>query len=263
MTSQLTPPALFLVRLPVDRDALACAACDRGWTKGRRQSFDEGAALHHLLGETFGPAALQPFRLTAPPRRRTGSLYAYTSIEPAELIETAAMAAMPEVVAALAPASLETKPMPTVFAPGRRLGIDVHLRPTVRLLRDVAPPPDGGHGFRKGAEIDAFLAEALTHADRGAMEVLGRTREAVYRDWLAARLEGLAIVEEVRLAAFRRTLAARGGAGHEAPDVTLHGTIRIADPERFADGLRRGIGRHRAYGYGMLLLRPPAPARRA
>lgn len=263
MTSPSTPTALYLVRLPLDLDALARAAGARGWTGGRRQSFDEGAALHHLLGETFGPAALQPFRLTAPPRRRTGSLYAYTGVDPAELVETAALAAMPEVVAALSPASLEKKPMPTAFLPGRRVGIDVRLRPTVRLLRDVAAPPGGGHGFQKGAEIDAFLAEALTHEDRGAMEALGRTREAVYRDWLAARLQGVACVEDVRLAAFRRTLAARGGIGHEAPDVTLHGTIRIEDPERFADLLKRGVGRHRAYGFGMLLLRPPAPAREA
>ncbi|GJE57841.1 type I-E CRISPR-associated protein Cas6/Cse3/CasE [Methylobacterium thuringiense] len=259
----MTPPALHLVRLPVDRDALARAAGARGWTTGRRQNFDEGAALHHLLGETFGPAALQPFRLIAPPRRRTGSLYAYTGVDPAELVETAALAAMPEVVAALSPASLETKPMPTVFPAGRRVGIDVRLRPTVRLLRDVAPPPRGGHGFRRGAEIDAFLAEALKHEDRGAMEAAGRTREAVYRDWLASRLQGVACVEDVRLAAFRRTLAARGGTGQDALDVTLHGTIRVEDPERFATCLRRGLGRHRAYGYGMLLLRPPAPAREA
>lgn len=67
---------LHLVRLPVDLAALARAAGDRGWTRGRRTAFDEGAALHHLLGETCGPGVLQPFRLMVAPRARQGRLYA-------------------------------------------------------------------------------------------------------------------------------------------------------------------------------------------
>lgn len=254
---------LHLVRLPVDLNALARAAENRGWTGGRRLAFDEGAALHHLLTETFGPAALQPFRLTVAPRKASGGLYAYTSVDPAELAETAAMTAMPEVVAALAPGAMESKPMPTEWRAGRRIGIDVRLRPTVRLFKDIAPPADrnGGraHGFAKGAEIDAFLSEALTHEDRLRMAEAGRTREAVYRDWLAARLAGIATIEEARLASFRRSLAARGGRAHEAPDVVMHGTVRIEEPLRFAEILEKGVGRHRTYGFGMLLLRPPSP----
>ena len=42
-----------------------------------------------------------------------------------------------------------------------------------------------------------------------------------------------------------------------APDATIHGTLRVSDPDRFAEALRRGVGRHRTYGYGMVLLRPP------
>ena len=41
------------------------------------------------------------------------------------------------------------------------------------------------------------------------------------------------------------------------PDATLNGTLRINDPNEFRTKLRTGIGRHKAYGYGMLLLRPP------
>jgi CRISPR system Cascade subunit CasE len=48
---------------------------------------------------------------------------------------------------------------------------------------------------------------------------------------------------------------ARGGAVSEGPEATFHGTLEITDPVRFADLLARGVGRHRAYGYGMLLLR--------
>jgi len=32
----------------------------------------------------------------------------------------------------------------------------------------------------------------------------------------------------------------------------------VRDPTGFAALLARGVGRHRAFGFGMLLLRPPA-----
>jgi CRISPR system Cascade subunit CasE len=41
------------------------------------------------------------------------------------------------------------------------------------------------------------------------------------------------------------------------PEATFHGTFEIQDPTQFAAMLARGVGRHRAYGYGMVLLRAP------
>ena len=40
------------------------------------------------------------------------------------------------------------------------------------------------------------------------------------------------------------------------PDVTFRGTLQVTDPDRFHALLARGVGRHRAFGFGMLLLRP-------
>lgn len=253
---------LHLVRLPVDLAALARTAGDRGWTRGRSAAFDEGAALHHLLGETFGPAALQPFRLMVAPRAPLGTLYAYTEAVPAALRELAAATATPEVVTAVSPERLESKSMPADWSRGRRLGFDVRLRPTVRLASGIPAPEDrsGGriHGFRQGAEVDAFLAEALRHEGRDEMADQGRTREAVYRDWLGTRLGEGAALESARLTSFRRTVTLRGGKTREGPDIVVHGTIRIDDPDAFAALLRDGVGRHKAFGFGMLLLRPPA-----
>lgn len=257
---------LQMVRLPVDLGGLARIAGERGWTRGRRQHFDEGAALHHVLSETFGAAVLQPFRLTVAPRQRQGRVYAYTTHAPAELIETASMTATPEVVATLAPSALQAKAMPSEWRAGRRIGFDIRLRPTVRLSAAVHAPDDRSgrrdHGFTKGAEIDAYLAEALKHPHRNTMTSSGRTREHVYRDWLAQRFANAATVEDARLAGFRRSVAARGSKAQEAPDIVMQGTVSIGDAGRFAELLAKGIGRHRAYGYGMLLLRPPAASER-
>lgn len=254
---------LHLARLPVDLPALARAAGERGWSKGRRVAFDEGKALHHILGELFGPGMLQPFRLIVAPRAKSGTLWAYTEANADTLREIAAPVALSEAAEAALPLSrLDTKPMPDVATPGRRLGFDIRLRPVVRLASAIEAPSDreGGrrHGFKAGSEIDAFLAASLRDPDRNMMEAAGRSRESVYAEWLADRLAGAAEIESVRLAAYRRSLAAReNGHGPEGPDATLHGTLTVHDPEAFADRLRRGIGRHKAYGFGMLLLRPP------
>ena len=36
----------------------------------------------------------------------------------------------------------------------------------------------------------------------------------------------------------------------------MRGILTITDAAAFSNLLARGVGRHRAYGYGMLLLRP-------
>lgn len=254
--------SLHLIRLQIDLPGLARAAADRGWTKGPVQSFDEGAALHHMLGESFGPGVLQPFRLLVPPRSQRGNLYAYADRSAEDLAETVSQVALPEARQALALDTLEGKAMPSSWEVGKRLGFDLRARPTVRLASAIVAGDGEARekGFAKGAEVDAFLAQALRQSadvqDQGA----ATSRETVYASWLTARLSGSAEIEDVRLAKFRRTRAARTGRAQEGPDATLHGVLRIADPAKFAERLSRGIGRHRAYGYGMLLLRPTGAA---
>ena len=240
---------LHLIRAPIELRAFHRWAGERGLMSDR--TFDEGYALHKLLGECFGPGRLQPFRLLVPPRSSLASLYAYSPATAKELAEEAQAVALPEHLNVVSPAALEGKPMPEEWAPGRRLGFDLRTRPVRRIDRE---------GDRSGVvELDAFLHEARGLPE-GEMARRGRTREAVYRDWLAGQLERLggARLERCRLTAFRRTRPVRadGRRGPEGPDATLQGEIVTTDGAAFAKLLARGIGRHRAYGYGMLMLRP-------
>jgi CRISPR system Cascade subunit CasE len=116
--------------------------------------------------------------------------------------------------------------------------------------------------LRKGAEVDAFRLEAIRRFPSGwddsAAARAGVTRQSVYAEWLRERFGNAVAVEECRLVAVTRSRAMRGRTGcPEGPDAILRGTFAVAEEETFAGVLRNGVGRHRAYGYGMLLLRPP------
>jgi CRISPR system Cascade subunit CasE len=268
--------ALHLIRLPISLAALGRWAAERriGWIsrKGpggaeRDGGLDEGRALHHLLAETFGKGILQPFRLMPAPKGGGAFVYAYTGADGETLAETARACALPEVLGVLALDRLEAKAMPSAWQAGRRLGFEVRVRPVIRLAESLPGGSATATAFGKGAEVDAFLAEAMRRFPAGpeaeqSMLVLGRGREAVYGDWLAARLgEAVRPVAPFGLATFqRRPVQRQGRAALDGPDALLRGEVEIMDGHAFASLLAKGVGRHRAYGYGMLLIRPPGRA---
>ena len=216
-----------------------------------RQAFDEGYAMHCFLTGVFGELAPQPFRLILPRRRgsREGVFYGYGRADAEALREVAAQFADPLQCAALKVERLKSKPMPIAWRPGQRLGFEVLVRPTIRRSKRAARHP--------GTEWDAFLWEAIQH-EKGGMK---RSREDVYSDWLGEqfRRRGGAALEEAGLKSFQRTrvIRRRGSRPIEGPDAVMSGVLTVTDAEGFAKLLAGGIGRHRAYGYGMLLLRPP------
>jgi CRISPR system Cascade subunit CasE len=214
---------------------------------------DDGYAWHALLAAAFGKAlAPKPFRVLAR-RGRPPQLLAYSAADAPALKAQAADFADPKVVAALGLATLAGKPMPA-FAAGRRLGVSVRLRPIVRTDRDG--------DRRKSRELDVFVA-----ASRAAGPGQPLDRSAVYLDWTRARFAAAGTeVERLRLDGSDGISVVRRGARTEAgrpllpiagQAITVAGTIRVSDSERFASALARGLGRHRAFGYGMLLLSPP------
>ncbi len=250
---------IHLIRVQIDTNALARWAGERGWIGSRRGTgFDEGRALHHLLAETLGPGSVSPFRLLVPPRSTIGNLYAYSEMDADDLRITAEACAFPDHLRVLSLAKLESKPMPTAWRAGQSLGFDLRCRPVRRLPRDLVTPTGR---VSRGSEIDAFLLEALRrHPDEPTgMATEGRTREAVYLDWLAEQIGSTAELDldSSQLIRFRRIRVLRNTHAIEGPDSTIHGTLTISKPGEFTRLLQRGIGRHRAYGYGMLLLRPP------
>ena len=239
--------ALHLIRVPIDTHALVRWARERGWVRdrGRVLAFDEGRALHHLVDEVVGPGVLRPFRLLVPPRQTKGNLYAYSALAAESLRADAQIQALPEHLDVLSLDDLKSKPMPSDWSVGQRLGFDLRARPVRRLRRELEIP--SGRRKRKGAEVDAFQVEALHRhpTDREGMASENRTREAVYLDWLAERLSGschFSTFQQVSSLGSAVTRVARGERGSEGPDATIHGTLTITDPATFATLLARGVG---------------------
>ncbi len=252
---------LHLIHAPLDMRKFNRWAGNRGLM--RRGSFDPGYALHVLLSAMFGKGVVQPFRLFASERRTNAALYGYTDVDEAGLRTTADAVAPPDCLDVLNPHRMRSKLMPSHFASGRRLGFDLRLRPVRRLRRELQDSQKGG-SVAKGSEVDAFRLEVIRRFPSGwsepdlAAAKAGVTRESVYSEWLMERFGDAVSVEECKLAAFSRTRAVRGDNGApEGPDAILQGTFAVSNGETFAGLLRNGVGRHRAYGYGMLLLRPP------
>jgi CRISPR system Cascade subunit CasE len=214
----------------------------------RRGDDDLGYALHAVLAAAFGEFAPKPFALQRD-ANRPAALLAYSEHAPDVLRDHAAAFAEPDTAAALGLDSLAAKAMPERFAAARRLGFALRARPTVRTDRD-----SDRDSVR---EVDAFLA-----AVEGTAPGAGPDRGAVYGAWLAQRLAAGGVEpERLTLDSFRLSDVQRRGQGRtlrmqRGPDACFTGVLRVVDPDAFALLLARGVGRHRAFGYGMLLLRP-------
>lgn len=250
---------IHLIRARLATGSLARWAGERGWTGGRSGvAFDQGRALHHLVDEMFGPGVLRPFRLLVPPRRSAGNLYAYSALDGAQLQDAGHVQAKPDHLLALPLNRLDSKRMPDSWTVGQRVGFNVRVRPVRRVGKSIEI---SSGTIPAGSELDAFVLEAIRRhpEDADGMRKSERSREDVYLDWLSERLHGAAELEQqaTRLVRFHRTLASRGRGVVEGPDAVVHGTLTILNCEAFAQLLARGIGRHRAYGYGMLLLSAP------
>jgi CRISPR system Cascade subunit CasE len=241
----MTAP-LYLINIPLDMAHLFRLGARPTFT---RHAPDLGYLVHSQLVETFGALAPKPFALV-PHAGRDLRVLAYSGA-PVEALRTAAGNAPPGVRATVRWPDLQGKALPETFPPGHHLRFRIRACPVVRKSAQ-------GPVYGAGAEIDAFLA-AVEKVDRG----VALDRQTVYREWFlgaVARRGGmrcvdLAITAMQRVRLTRRDQA-RAPTPVERPDVVFEGVLEVADPAAFRTTLATGIGRHRAFGFGMLLLRP-------
>lgn len=215
--------------------------------------FDPGYMVHVLLKGLFG--ALAPAVFFQDHRDVLG----YASSDEETLRRCAQETALPEVFSAVDWSQFASKPMPESWPPEHRLGFKVRLCPVVRGPKSHGTDP-GIQTRKEDPEVDAYLARLWRDPSCPA-------REEVYREWLGGQIQqhGGAVLESGRMMAFQLTRLLRRtqdvGEGRIArgltrPDVTFEGCLRVQHSDLFSQMLARGLGRHRAFGFGLLLLRP-------
>ena len=238
--------ALYLSRIRLDLPRLFA------WAAVRRLPLDDGDmgyTAHCVLRMALGDAGPQPFaihRLKYDWDREETVVYGYGRHDGDTL--RARLTAPRDPKAAEALAAPDVKPMPTDWPQGQRFRFTARVCPVVRQDR----AGDRAHS----RETDYFLVKA-----RGKPpEELPLRRETVYAEWLKRELErdGAAELLEAGMTAYRQIRIRRrgGSAAPIKPDATFEGRLRIRDSAAFERLLARGLGRHRAFGFGMILLKP-------
>ena len=240
-----------LIHYTMDMQKLTSWAHNRGINGERAR--DMGYVLHQLLSDLFGRKGIQPFRLFYNRNRRPANLYGYSKKTAEELGQLAQEVGTPDSLDVIQPEALKSKPMPERLENGRLLGFDVRTRPVIRLGKESErrgiPAP-----LHRGSEIDLY--DWLTRQNHEEKKETQREPLRVYQRWLSDRLEDCARIRRCKLASMTQTQAWRGE--QRSPtgrDIVLHGAVEVSDSDRFNARLAEGIGRHKAYGYGMILLR--------
>lgn len=242
-------PSLHLIRLELDTRAML----QRGSVaRIPLRDIDFDYLAHMALEEVFGQRTLRPFRIRDIDGRRFEVL-AYSATPADALAATARATASPDAFHLVDWDTLQGKQMPDTFQPGARFGFQVRACPVVRVRANHPV-------FREGAEIDAFLANTTVVNQDVPVD-----REAVYVDWLARQFtrDGAAGELSAQVTHFalarqvRRTHAERRTSRQSSrPDVVFEGTFAVGQPAAFTKLLAAGIGRHKAFGFGMVLLKP-------
>lgn len=229
--------ALHLVRIPVNAPCLLRFAQEHGITP---EDETLGYTLHAWFTALFGQHAPKPFRYL----ERRGEVLGYARTTANALLEHAQTFAAPLAWQALDATGVASKPMPTTWREGQRLRLEVLACPVSR---------------RDDQEKDVYL-RALDHLGDDAPP-----RAEVYRQWFIAQWGNCVQFDSLELLGMtsRASLLRRDRrSGNrlrsvERPQALFGGSASIRDGERFAALLARGIGRHRAFGFGMVLLAPP------
>ncbi len=226
---------LTMLELRLDPRALIRFAHESGVNRNRDE--DLGYATHAWLKAVFQELAPKPFRLI---HGATTKLLGYSSDTGPVLLERAQTFAEPLALGVARIDDLQhAKDMPNEWQPGRRLGFEVLICPTSR---------------KEGHEKDVYHHRI----QRLAQHEQAPSRETVYREWLgkhmgdAVQLESSTLEKFSFVSQYRRGLKTK----LERPQALLRGVLTVADSNAFNHQLNRGVGRHRAFGYGMLLLRP-------
>jgi CRISPR system Cascade subunit CasE len=217
---------------------------------------DAGYLVHAAMRAALGQASPQPFSLQPGGTRGQLSILGYSPFPREYVLGQRQAYASPLLAEAFPEEEILAKAMPERWPGGREFRFSLTACP-VRRQTTVKD------GRRKTTEKDAFLVAC----DHQAPEDPPLERAPVYLGWLKdelarnqaaelvrARLTGFQLVRLVRRSR-RPGKAVRLPGQGQRPQASFEGRLRVESGLAFGELLARGVGRHRAFGYGMILLK--------
>ena len=246
MRLSMDPMTLYMHQMTLDERAFMAFASEQGLDSARDE-LDLGYLGHAWLRAAFGELAPKPWRLLMERgARRPPRILCYSEHPQEALKAHMRRYATPGVEAVCPPERIVGKALPKAWPAGRPYGFEVLCCPIGRKSRD-------------GSEKDLFLM-AADHEPEARLD-----RGGIYARWLGeqfGRVDGVemrrAAMEGFRLSkVLRKTQdSSRHRARRVRPHALMRGTFIAQDPAAVPKLLHRGVGRHRAFGFGMILLRP-------
>ena len=223
-----------------------------GQQRGLSPELSARYFVHAVLGELLGgrakPADYQD-------KGRAVRVLTYLSREPQAL---AKLEASPEAYEVTRWEWCAAKDMPEEFPD---IELEFSLRASPVVTKSSAGEGRNRQGEKKtweaGTRMDAFLSQAWER------EKNDLTREKAYQRWLKRQLGDHAKLKSFALNQYslpkmtRRVPDGNGGrkvVRFQNPDVTMTGTLMPTGD--LITLLERGVGAHKAFGYGMMKVRP-------
>lgn len=212
-------------------------------------AFAEPIRRRYLRAGSYGPHRLVWLLFGDHPDRKRDFVYRFDARREDHFVCHVVSAREPQPVDGLA---LRAKPYQPVLKAGDHLAFSLRANPT------VSRRGEDGRRQRHDVLMDAKVQTRERDADAGAMEEAMQT--AAF-SWLRSRAEaaGFALVDEtLRLISYRPERFRKGRSGQEVSlgVADYAGELTVCNPERFCTTLAQGLGHGKAFGCGLLLVRP-------
>jgi CRISPR system Cascade subunit CasE len=144
---------------------------------------------------------------------------------------------------------VESKPYAPDLRAGQRLRFVLRANPVMSAQTPGAP---------RGKKVDAVMHAKFKLAGDERKAFTGGAKAAL--DWLNARGPSLgALFDPERCSAtgYQQVTIRRADANHISfSEIDYEGVLTVAAPEKLTAALFKGVGKARAYGCGLLLVRP-------
>lgn len=238
---------IHIIQFQIQTHNLILNLRNRG-LKMRPNDTDIGYLIHSWIMATFEQNPFHCFHFDVHPRH--ANILAYSDYSAEDILKNKKQQEQ-SVENAINWDTFQSKMLPEIWPKHTTLQFETSVCPTTRVTDTIT---------KKQQEIDMYLY----HKNSGQNKYM--LREDIYIDWFQHKIHtDIAQVSNLEVTKFQvQSMVRKTHTQHpqqsksrniSLPICTIQGTITIQDSDKFTTLLTKGIGRHKAFGMGMLLLK--------